>query len=66
MEIRNKVAWLFQNSDEQLFMPGGLLSAGEKKRAAIAGVLVMNSEILEPTMFLDPSGQPKNGSWRTC
>ena len=36
------------------------LSAGEKKRAALAGVLAMNPEILifdEPTTFLDPPGQ---------
>jgi cobalt/nickel transport system ATP-binding protein len=36
------------------------LSAGEKKRAAIAGILAMQPEILaldEPTTFLDPPGQ---------
>lgn len=36
------------------------LSAGEKKRAAIAGILAMEPEILildEPTTFLDPPGQ---------
>jgi len=36
------------------------LSAGEKKRAALAGVLAMQPEILifdEPTTFLDPPGQ---------
>jgi len=36
------------------------LSAGEKKRAALAGILVLQPEVLvldEPTTFLDPPGQ---------
>ena len=96
-EVRSKVGIVFQDSDNQLFMPTVLedvafgplnygaavseaertarealamvgathladrapyhLSAGEKKRAAIAGVLAMRPKILvldEPTTFLDP------------
>jgi cobalt/nickel transport system ATP-binding protein len=99
-DIRAKIGYVFQDSDDQLFMPtvledvafgplhNGLdpaeaqrqaheiiatlgighlanrapyhLSAGEKKRAALAGVLVMKPEVLvfdEPTTFLDPPGQ---------
>jgi len=99
-EIRKKIGMVFQDSDEQLFMPtvledvafgplnqglaqneaiaraksalqqAGLdyvsnkapyhLSAGEKRRAALAGVLAMQPEILvldEPTTFLDPPAQ---------
>lgn len=97
--IRRKLGIVFQDSDNQLFMPTVLedvafgllnlgmdtaaallkaraaletvgmsaaesrapyhLSAGEKKRVAIAGVLAMEPEILildEPTTFLDPPG----------
>jgi cobalt/nickel transport system ATP-binding protein len=99
-QVRAKVGLVFQDSDEQLFMPTVLedvcfgplnrgltadeavsrarielervgmshvasrapyhLSAGEKKRVAIAGVLAMDPEILvldEPTTFLDPPAQ---------
>ncbi len=99
-QIRRKVGVVFQDSDEQLFMPTVLddvafgplnlglpvqeasacaesalarvgmsgvlhkapyhLSAGEKRRAALAGVLAMQPEILildEPTTSLDPPGQ---------
>ena len=95
--IRQKIGVLFQDSDDQLFMPtveedvafgpvnAGLgteevrrrvthslelvgmtgtaarapyhLSAGEKRRVALAGVLAMNPEIIlldEPATFLDP------------
>jgi cobalt/nickel transport system ATP-binding protein len=99
-EVRQKIGIVFQDPDDQLFMPTVLedvafgplnlgataeeaaaractalgqvgmlesqhrapyhLSAGEKKRVAIAGVLAMQPEILaldEPTTFLDPPGQ---------
>ena len=98
--VRQKIGMVFQDPDDQLFMPSILedvafgalnlglspeqaserarialekvgmleshdkapyhLSAGQKKRVAIAGVLVMAPEILvldEPTTFLDPPGQ---------
>jgi cobalt/nickel transport system ATP-binding protein len=98
--LRQKVGILFQDSDDQLFMPtvfddvafGPLnlgcgreeveqrvrqclclvgmesaaarapyhLSAGEKRRVALAGVLAMQPEILildEPVTFLDPPGR---------
>ena len=99
-QVRQKIGIVFQDPDDQLFMPSVLedvafgalnlgispeqasqrarialekvgmleshnkapyhLSAGQKKRVAIAGVLVMTPEILvldEPTTFLDPPGQ---------
>jgi len=98
--IRSKIGMVFQDSDEQLFMPTVLedvafgplnqgctpeqamekarvalrqvgmehalgkapyhLSAGEKRKVALAGVLAMQPEILvldEPTTFLDPPAQ---------
>ena len=98
--IRAKVGLVFQEADEQLFMPTVLedvafgpinlglnhdqaiaraakaleqagmtsaihkapyhLSAGEKRRVALAGVLAMDPQILvldEPTTSLDPPGQ---------
>jgi len=98
--IRRNVGLVFQDSDNQLFMPtviedvafgllaGGMrageaedrahqalkqvglddktdkapwhLSAGEKKRAAIAGILAGEAKLLvldEPTTFLDPPAQ---------
>jgi cobalt/nickel transport system ATP-binding protein len=99
-QVRQKIGIVFQDPDDQLFMPTVLedvafgplnlgltpaqaserarlalgqvgmleshdkapyhLSAGQKKRVAIAGVLAMEPEILaldEPTTFLDPPGQ---------
>ena len=99
-QVRARIGLVFQDSDEQLFMPTVLedvafgplnlglkpedavararqmlervgmsaaldkapyhLSAGEKKRVAIAGVLAMQPDILaldEPTTFLDPPAQ---------
>jgi len=99
-EIRRRVGLVFQDSDNQLFMPSVLedvafgplasgvgqsealdrahaaldrvglrakagkapwhLSAGEKKRAAIAGILATDARLLvldEPTTFLDPPGR---------
>ena len=98
--VRQKIGIVFQDPDDQLFMPSVIedvafgplnlgaspeeaeararvsldrvgmagsenkapyhLSAGEKKRVAIAGVLAMEPEVLvldEPTTFLDPPGQ---------
>ena len=98
--VRQKIGLVFQDSDDQLFLPTVLddvcfgplnlghaareaerraraaleqvgmsgvlhrapyhLSAGEKKRVAIAGILAMEPEILvldEPTTFLDPPGR---------
>lgn len=99
-EIRRRVGLVFQDAEDQLFMPTVLedvmfgplnlgrgaadaehdarsalervgmaeaaaqapyhLSAGEKRRVAIAGVLAMNPNVLvldEPTTSLDPPGQ---------
>lgn len=98
-DVRRKVGFVFQSSENQLFLPTVLedvmfgllnqgvpaeqaksramamleslhlshyanrnpfhLSAGEKRRAALAGVLIMSPDVLildEPTTFLDPPG----------
>ena len=100
VEVRGKAGLVFQDSDDQLFMPTVLedvafgprnlgfsadaaqqrarqvldrvgmshvvnkapyhLSAGEKRRVAIAGVLAMEPDLLifdEPTTFLDPPSE---------
>lgn len=100
VHVRGKIGLVFQDSDDQLFMPtvlddvafgprnSGLtneaaqcrarqaldrvgmshvvdrapydLSAGEKRRVAIAGVLAMEPDLLifdEPTTFLDPPAE---------
>jgi cobalt/nickel transport system ATP-binding protein len=100
LSVNGKVGLVFQNPDDQLFMPTVLedvafgpinqgcspqeaharahqaleqvsmthaaakapyhLSAGEKRRVAIAGVLAMNPDLLvfdEPTTFLDPPAE---------
>jgi cobalt/nickel transport system ATP-binding protein len=99
-DLRSQLGLVFQDADDQLFMPTVLddvmfgplnrgvdrataeldsrqalqragirsgydrppyhLSAGEKRRVAIAGVLAMNPQVLvldEPTTYLDPPGQ---------
>jgi cobalt/nickel transport system ATP-binding protein len=99
-DLRTQLGVVFQDADDQLFMPTVLddvmfgplnrgvdrrqaerasiqalrrvgiqdgynrppyhLSAGEKRRVAIAGVLAMNPQVLvldEPTTYLDPPGQ---------
>jgi cobalt/nickel transport system ATP-binding protein len=99
-DLRNHLGLVFQDADDQLFMPTVLddvmfgplnrgvaadeaerngkaalaavgirsaydrpphhLSAGEKRRVAIAGVLAMDPRVLvldEPTTYLDPPGQ---------
>lgn len=100
VQVSGRVGLVFQNADDQLFMPTVLddvafgaenlgrsreearsralvelervglvhladkapfhLSAGEKRRVAIAGVLVMEPDLLvfdEPTTFLDPPAE---------
>lgn len=63
-EIKRRADWALRLVDAQHFRhtPVQCLSFGQKKRVAIAGALVMQSDYLlldEPTAGLDPSGRRK-------
>ena len=52
-KVREKIGYVFQDSDSQLFMSTG----GEKKMASIATILAMTPDIIlmdEPSIALDP------------
>jgi cobalt/nickel transport system ATP-binding protein len=73
-EIRRRVGLVFQDPDDQLFLPTvradvafgpaerapHALSAGQRRRAALAGVLAMEPDVLvldEPSSSLDPAAR---------
>lgn len=64
-EIKERVAWAAQTvglTDDLLAKSPFDLSGGEKRRAAIAGVLAMRPDVLildEPTAGLDPKGRDR-------